>query len=211
MPVEVPSTPPAPINERLQSILFAGQLSKSKGLLELLRAADLLWKSGRDFTLHVAGEGPLRGAVEKLSRRWFGKVLFHGLLPFSQIETLMAGMDLLVQPSHWEGVSGSVLESLAMGVPVIATAAGGMRELTDAEVVERVQPGDVRMLQLAIARLADRPARRSELSRRGWAHVGDHYGWDIAFRRFCEVYAMLGVRLPDVNRPTARAQKGGEE
>ena len=85
--------------------------------------------SAQKLRLLIAGEGPLRGAVED-------EVRTHGLEDWvtllgerSDVPTVMRGLDVFVLPSRSEGISNTILEAMATGLPVIATNVGGSHEL----------------------------------------------------------------------------------
>lgn len=104
-----------------------------------------------DTTLLVFGEGELRGEIE-LEAQAAGvadRVVLPGLQPDAR--AALAAVDALVLTSHWEGLPLAVLEALAAGVPVVATAVRGVRELlTDRQDGLLVPPGDASALAGAL-------------------------------------------------------------
>ncbi|MGH3093027.1 MAG: glycosyltransferase [Gaiellaceae bacterium] len=104
-----------------------------------------------DTTLLVFGEGDLRGEIE-LEAQAAGvadRVVLPGLQPDAR--AALAAVDALVLTSHWEGLPLAVLEALAAGVPVVATAVRGVRELlTDRQDGLLVPPGDASALAGAL-------------------------------------------------------------
>jgi glycosyltransferase involved in cell wall biosynthesis len=195
VPVTVGDVEPLPVRERVQTVLFATQLATQKGFVELLTAVQSLWNQGADFTLEIAGDGPLRGAAEQAARRWPGRLKFRGLVPFDDISGVVAGADLLVQPSLYESVSLMVLEAMSLGVPAIATAAGGMRDVVEADLIECVRPRDPRGLALAISGLSRDRHRRQDLSQRGWQYVREHHDWKRVLTEYQRVFAELGLQF----------------
>ncbi len=112
-------------------VLAVGRLSKEKGADVLLRAADLLRKRRPDFRLELAGDGPARNELEALSRelRLGDHVKFLGEV--SNVEDLLHRARLYVLPSLTEGISVGLLEAMACGLPVVATAVGGTPEVVE--------------------------------------------------------------------------------
>ncbi len=109
-------------------LLFAGRLHRQKGLDLLLAALPDILRARPDTVLWVAGAGdpaPYQEQAERLgiavSIRWLG---FR-----TDLTALMQAADLLVLPSRWEGMPNVVLEALACGLPVVATAVEGTTEL----------------------------------------------------------------------------------
>jgi glycogen(starch) synthase len=138
---------PAEVGEEAEppEILFAGRLSREKGILELVEAA-------RGLPLVVAGDGPLRTQVP-------GAL---GWVPREQLEQLYGHAAVVACPSHREGFGLACAEAMAHGRPVVASAVGGLRDLVvDGETGLLVAPGDVAALRDALERLlADAPLRR---------------------------------------------------
>lgn len=98
----------------------AGRLVKQKGQRYLLDLAEILSRRGLDFTILIAGEGPLKKSLAKeASRRGLGgRVIFTGFVP--DMRRFMESIDIFVLPSLWEGFGYVLLEAMASGKPVIA-------------------------------------------------------------------------------------------
>src|SRR6185503_836407 len=145
-------------------ILFAGRLSREKGILELVEAA-------RDRELVVAGDGPLRAHVPNAL----------GWLPRDELERLYARAAVVACPSHREGFGLACAEAMAHGRAVVAGDVGGLRDLVvDGETGLLVPPGDVAALRAALERLlADRELRR-RLGAAARARAAEHFSWERA-------------------------------
>lgn len=163
LPNPAPDIPPMPSRDELRSelefsgdtLVFAGRLGPQKALGVLLRAlVDL-----PDVTLALAGDGPERAALEHTAHDLGldGRVRFLGAVPRDRVLRLFRAADVSVLPSAWENFPHTVVEALAVGCPVIATAVGGVPEaVTDGENGLLVPPNDPAALAGAIARfLAD--------------------------------------------------------
>ncbi len=144
------------------NVVFLGYLSARKGVPELLDAlaspglAELSWRAT------LAGGGPVDEFRARAAALGLGnRVVFPGWIDQPAASALCAAADILVLPSHAEGLAMSVLEGLAHGLAVVATPVGA-----HAEVIEPgrsgllVPPGDVVALSAALARvIADRAFR----------------------------------------------------
>lgn len=134
-----------------------------------------------DARLVVAGDGPLRPAVEEDSHRLApGRVTFLG--SWDRPDQVLAAADVLILPSRTEGVPGALLEAAATGTPVVATDVGGV-----GEVIETLGAGIAVSPHGRIDDLVD--ATRSVLAdpRRyvsDRAVVADHHGVDAIARRY---------------------------
>jgi glycosyltransferase involved in cell wall biosynthesis len=130
------------------------RLSPEKDIANLLRAAALMARSAPDFRLDIAGDGPCRAELHRLAADLgLGeRVRFLGEL--SDVPALLAGASLFVLPSRTEGISLTILEAMAHGLPVVATNVGGNPEVVlDGNTGLLVPPCDPQALARGIARL----------------------------------------------------------
>lgn len=141
-------------------------LSEQKGIGYLLDAAKIVLAEEPTIEFVVAGDGPLRNDLEAKARRegLGSKVRFVGYR--SDIPALIASYDVYVLPSLWEGLPLALLEALAQGLPVVASAVGGNPEVIEHGVNGLlVPPGDSRALAESLLRVHRDP----ELVRRARA------------------------------------------
>jgi glycosyltransferase involved in cell wall biosynthesis len=133
----------------------------------LLRSAALL--AGRMPALHwvVAGEGPLRAELERLRAELAldGRVHFLGHL--DEPARLIADASCFVMSSREEGLGTSVLEAMALGIPVASTTAGGLPEMLHTGAGLLVPPADPAALAGAVARLLSEPGLAREVASKG--------------------------------------------
>lgn len=157
---------PQPTRPPSRGVVYAGRLSHEKGVADLVRAAGLAGVS-----LDVAGDGPERESLERLAAEVApGRVRFHGRLPRPELVELIGSATATAVPSRWhENQPLAVLESFALGVPVVATDLGGLPELVDDHTGWVRPAGDVTALADALsealrdprgARLRGKRARR---------------------------------------------------
>jgi glycosyltransferase involved in cell wall biosynthesis len=140
----------------------AGRLSPEKGFDLFVEAAAQVARAHPDAGFLLCGDGPLRGALARRIGE-LGLTERFVLAGFrSDLHALLLGWDLAVLPSHTEGLPVAVLEALAAGVPVVATAVGGTPEVIEDGVCGfLVPPADPRALARRTAELlADDEARR---------------------------------------------------
>jgi glycosyltransferase involved in cell wall biosynthesis len=138
-----------------------GRLSTEKGFDDLIRATHALIRAGCDVELWIAGEGPARGELQALIDR-LGLADRIALLGFvEQTVELLHGLDLYALSSVREGLPIALLEAMAMRLPVVATAVGGVPTLLrDGANGVLVAPRDVDGLAAALHRLLqDLPLR----------------------------------------------------
>ncbi len=134
-------------------LLFVGRISPEKGLDDLLRAVAVV----PDVVLEVVGDGPMRDSYMQLADdlNIASRVVWLGRLRWGEpLFSRMRESDALVLPSLTEGLPQVVIEAMCMGLPVVATAAGGIPEIVrDAENGLLVPVRDSRALASAIERI----------------------------------------------------------
>jgi glycosyltransferase involved in cell wall biosynthesis len=160
----------------------------------LLHAARRLADRGLDVRFVAVGQGPLEADVHALHEELglHDTVLLTGYRP--DAVRLMAGCDCFVLASQWEGLPVALMEALALGLPVVSTAVGGIPEvLRDGEDACLVPPGDAAALADALAELAVDPAKRSRLGARAQERAAD---FDIAraAARLEQIYSQVARR-----------------
>lgn len=146
------------------AVAFVGNLFRHKGLHRVLRALsrvpELPWH------LVVVGDGPERGRCERRLSRWqmVDRATFLGRLPQAEVQRVLPAVDVLTLPSTQEGMPYVILEAMASGVPVVATAVYGIPEMVvDGETGLLVEPNDVAGLRAALVRLITQTAERRRM------------------------------------------------
>ena len=127
-------------------VVMIGMMLPEKGHAELLDALELL-DPGIEATFVLAGDGPLRGALEERSRRLgldHGRVVFAGYR--NDVPQLLAAADLVAHPSLEDALPTALLYALAQGVPIVASDTGGIPEIVSPDVGILVDPGSVEAL-----------------------------------------------------------------
>lgn len=112
-------------------VLFAGRLSHEKGVDVLIDAMPVLAAETPGAVLDVVGDGPDRAELEERAARVApGLVRFHGRVSADEVRARMRAAAVSAVPSRWyENQPLSVLEAFASGVPVVASALGGLTDL----------------------------------------------------------------------------------
>ena len=157
-----------------------------KGHAVLIEAFRAICARRDDVLLVLTSDGPERPAVEEAVRRHglTGRVLFPGLVSRAEIPLYVAAADVLALPSHDEGMPLSVLEALAGGRPVVATAVGGTPEVIgDGHHGLLVPPRDPQALAEALAAALERAWDPAALRRRA-----EEFGWPCVVERLRAVY-----------------------
>jgi len=142
-----------------------GIFRPEKNQLGALRAFELLRESHRDAHLVFAGDGETRVEVEREAGPSADRVHFLGLR--TDVPALLSLADVMLLPSYSDAMPMTVLEAMALGVPVIASDVGGVRGALGEEAGICVPPGDVAALAEAWERVLDDAELRARLGRGG--------------------------------------------
>lgn len=129
-----------------------GRLDPVKNQAGLIRAFQRLRTVYPDAILVIAGDGPYRDALERVAGTARPEGCVHLLGERRDVPTVLAALDVFALPSVAEGMSNTILEAMAAGLPVVATAVGGSPELIIDGVNGRLVPaGDEGALADAMA------------------------------------------------------------
>ena len=114
-------------------VVFAGRLAAQKRVDDLIHAMDLLLHLLPRAHTVILGDGPLRERLQEMVRNLQHENAIHFLGHREDVPRLLAAADVLALPSSYEGLPNIVMEAMALGVPVAATAAPGTTELIEHE------------------------------------------------------------------------------
>jgi glycosyltransferase involved in cell wall biosynthesis len=191
-----PSAIPAP--GAMRRIISVGNLRPEKGHDTLLDAAQRVLASGADVRIQIVGDGPCRSGLEALARERgiAGRVDFLGHR--EDVPSLLAAADIFVLASRSEAFPNAAVEAMAAGVPVIASAVGGLIDLIEPERTGLlVPPGDAAGLASALEKMLDRPADAARLGRAGQRAVRTRY----SFGRMIDAFESLYLTEIAARRP----------
>lgn len=177
---------PGPGQGRGDYVLFVGRLSREKGVEVLLRAWETL---GTRVSLRISGQGPLADHVRQRQVALPG-VEYLGYESRSEVTKLMQQARALIFPSLWyEGLPRTILESFAVGTPVIASRLGSMES-----IVEPMQsglhfaPGDAADLVRQVDWMLEHPREWQLLRQHTRAVYEAKYSAERNYERLMEIY-----------------------
>ena len=195
------------------AVVFVGRITRQKGLPYLLRAVErlpadvqLVLCAGAPDTPEIAAE--VQGLVAGLRERRSGVVWIEQMLPRAELVAVLAASTVFVCPSVYEPLGIVNLEAMAVGLPVVGTATGGIPEVVDDGVtgwlvpIDQVQDGTgtprdpdryVADLAAALVEAVSDPARAAAWGAAARRRVEDHFSWAAVAEQTIEVYrAVLG-------------------
>jgi sugar transferase (PEP-CTERM/EpsH1 system associated) len=173
-----------------------GRLQEIKDQLTLVRAFAKICASGEEVRrrarLVIAGDGPLRAAVENEIR---ASGLANAIWLAGErddVPQLMRALDCFVLPSKAEGISNTILEAMATALPVIATAVGGNPELVaNDETGWLVAPEDPDAMARAMLASIGSPQQSREFGMAGRRRVEAQFSLEAMVRQYVELYDRL--------------------
>jgi glycosyltransferase involved in cell wall biosynthesis len=177
-------------SDKKTRIIFVGRLEWVKGVPELLKAFSML-KDGTDLELGLVGDGSetesLKVKAEKLGIA--DRTTFYGRQKREETHRLMAGADIFVLPSHFEGFPIVMLEAWAIGLPVVVSRVGAMQTVChdgkDSLLIEPKRPEE---LAATLKRLIDDKALQAKLGAAGRKLIEARYNYNTVNKRVQAIY-----------------------
>ena len=175
------------------TIVFLGQLGVRKGVPELIRALASPSMMALPWHAVIAGDGPVATYRAEAERLGLGtRVTMPGWIDRTSARRLCSDADILVLPSHNEGMAMAVIEGLAYGLAVVTTRVGAHEEaIADGITGIFVPVGDPVGLAAELARLVAEPAERERLSSAARAHYLARFSMAGYMRSVGSMYARL--------------------
>ena len=189
------------------AVITVANYRAQKAWPDLLAAARAVIDRGLPVRFVTVGQGPLEGEIKELHRRLGlgDRVLLLGRR--DDVPRLLAAADVFVLASTYEGYPLAVMEALGAGLPVVATAVGGVVEAVGPAAGVLVPPGRPDLLADALAKVVADPLLRSRLAA-GAAHAGGAYDVAAAVEAAERVYrGVTGPRSGGKRRPSGRSDK----
>lgn len=179
-------------------LLILGRIHPQKGIVQGMQACFDVLAAGSDWHLVVAGpdeigiQSMLQAAVARkgLTQR----VTFTGTLNREEVRACLGGAKLLLQPSMSEGLSMSILEALAAGVPVLISDACNMPEVEAygaGRIVESTRHEIARALR-GFVTMED--AERAVMGEKARELVRERFDWKVLIPRYRALYAQIAAR-----------------
>jgi glycosyltransferase involved in cell wall biosynthesis len=193
--LDLDDLPAATGSEDGRCLGFLGRLSPEKNPLLLLDVLDRL--RGDGYRLRVIGDGEMmpemRQRAEQLGLA--GRIEFLGGLPRPAALEALAKVDVMLLPSHWEGLPHAPIEAMAMGVPVVAHRVGGLPEVIDHERTGfLIDASDPDRYADAIRRLAGDPGLRACMAAEARRVAHARFSWPARKAAYLDLYrdALVG-------------------
>lgn len=182
------------MHNSLKTVLFVGRLLRNKGPETLIRAIPEVLAKHPQTQFVLVGDGPLKDRLQRLCYDF--KVLhaaqFLGVR--KDVPELMRRSSVFVRPSSLEGMSLTILEAMASGLPVVATPVSGTTELIkDGHNGYFTAIADHKMLAQKITALLDDRSLAKQMGQRGRDMVCGEYRWDSVVNGTERIYSEEAV------------------
>lgn len=146
-------------------VVSVGRLDPQKNPLGMIEAFAQAFGGDRRGQLLLLGDGSLREAGKRRAAELGVGARVHFLGVQAEVADVLAASDVFALSSGWEGTPLAVMEAMAAGLPVVATAVGGVPELvSDGETGLLAPSGDMRAFAEALSRLAGDPGMRAAMA-----------------------------------------------
>jgi len=168
-----------------RQIIFVGRLSREKGIDVLIDAMDEI----EDVHLLIVGSGSERFSLDANTEN---RIHVMGEQTWKKTISLIRGSDVLVLPSRTEGLPTVILEAMAVGTPVIASAVGGIPEIIETNREGVLVPrNDVKSLTNAIKSVMKDRKKRAYLAKNAKEKLQREYTWDVVLEKYLKIYKNL--------------------
>jgi len=176
------------IDDKSFVVSFVGMITERKGVDIIIKVCARLIKEGYDVKVLIAGEGLLRKEYEELSSNLLVKenIIFMGNR--HDIPQILNASDVYFMPSRGEGLSGSIMEAMACGLPIVATDDGLTKDLVIHGVngfLGRIHDDSVYYDYLL--KLINDKKLRIKMGKSARAHI-ETFSWENVFGRYLETY-----------------------
>ena len=191
--------PVAGIARKNSRLIFVGRLVEKKGVINLIKAVNILRQSISDIELLVVGDGPLRESLERETRnlKLEQHIHFMGAVAHEQLPEIYSSSTVAVVPSiiastgDQEGLGLVIVEALGCGCAVVASDLGAIRDVLDEETGFLVKPSDSYDLAEKIKKVLFNRELRERLSLNGRKRIIGIFDMDASGKRYCDVIRQL--------------------
>ena len=177
------------------TVLFMGRLWPEKGVNHLLEAVAALQNRFPDMQLVLAGDGDLPAIQNQAQTLGLDhRLRLTGWVADQQKQALLHQATVLVLPSMAEGMPMAVLEAMAAGIPVIATAVGGIPDMLARGGGMTYPAGNAFELMQQLDYILSNPDQARQIGARGYRVAQTHYAAHQVMSQLGALYQQLGLR-----------------
>jgi len=176
-------------------VLYAGRLSKEKGLYYLIQTMYLLQRQRKDVIILILGDGE----IEKDLKNFVSKLCLEEKIIFSgwreDILGVIKSCSIFILPSLTEGLPLALMEAMFLGKPIISTDVGGIRELVEDNTDGiLVKPKDIFSIRDAICRILDDKELSEKLANNAAKKIRERFDFKGVIKEYENIYVTLLLR-----------------
>jgi glycosyltransferase involved in cell wall biosynthesis len=184
------------VYEKQKIVGFLGRLSEEKGILDFIRAMPLIVKRNKDAYFVVGGVGNLFGKIVRMIKDegLEAHVKLVGWVPYEDIPLYLNRFRLLVLPSFTEGLPNILLEAMACGTAVLATAVGAIPDIIkDGETGFLLKSTNPEYIAERIIELLNKPKLLEKVSVNAYWYVRENFRYEETLEAWRKVFRELGI------------------
>lgn len=172
-------------------VISVGRLDLPKGFPDLIRSFLAVREAHPRAALVIAGDGPMSGDLDALVEELHLQDAVFLLGQRDDVPRLLAAGDLYVSSSHWEGLPVSILEAMACGLPILATAVGDIPHVVVPEAGVLVPPHQPEQMAEEIVALLSNPGQLETMGAAARMHIQRNYSPGIWVHKLLSLYASV--------------------
>jgi len=185
-----------PVEERECSVGYIGALSKAKGVLNFLEAIPRVLEENNNLEFFIGGRGQLEDEIKAYleDRSLNRKVKLLGWIPHHEVASYMNDLKLLVLPSYTEGLPNIILEAMACGTIVLATAVGAIADLIEnGKTGFILEDNSAECIATNIIRVLNHPDL-VQITRNARALIETQFTYEKAVERYRKILSQLPAK-----------------
>lgn len=171
-----------------KQILMVAMLYPVKGVNHLIQAIHLTLQNGKNVELMIVGDGPERTSLEAMAQQLKidEKVKFLGVKTKPEIAELMCQARMLALTSNWDNMPSVLIEAMACGLPLVASAVGGIPEIVKPFCGRLVEPGNPTSIAEGIEYILDNPSEFpcDRIAR----YAQDEFSYQVVGKKISDAY-----------------------
>jgi len=192
--IDIEQFKPARNDKDKLRILCVSRLIERKGIDYLLRSIPpIKERFGNMFEVWIVGEGNLEQQLKGLTRQLeiADVVSFKGYIEHGRLPDIYSSSDIFVLPSLSEGMSNTVLEAMACGLPIVTTDTGGTKELVKVNGII-IPTRDAKRIANAVNKLIEEPSLREKMGMKS-RELATELSWRTVAERYLEIFRVIST------------------
>lgn len=184
-------------------LVFFARIDKSKGIEDFIETASYLYKKRLISKVAIVGHGEklyLKALLLRAKKAGVDHIIqWYGALPsIEEVHKVVANAKIVLLPTYNDTIPGTILESIQIGVPIVAYSTGGIPSLNSArESIILAPTGDLNRLKHATEHLIRNDTLRERIVRNAKITYKDRWGDEVLFEQIMEIY----YSITRVNKP----------